>query len=76
MGNEILRKTTTLALNLSRRKLRFLQEFLAGKDGEPQRAKERSRRRKIGGERRGEGLINVLAMINGLGAAITNWLCF
>lgn len=38
--------------------------------------RKRSRRRKTGGERRGEGLINVLAMINGLGAAITNWLCF
>lgn len=27
-----------------------------------------------GGE--GEGLMNVLAVINGLSAAITNWLCF
>ena len=28
------------------------------------------------GRREGEGLMNVLAVINGLSAAITNWLCF
>lgn len=35
-----------------------------------------SSRREMEKERKGEGLINVLAMINGRGVAITNWLCF
>lgn len=37
---------------------------------------ERETETEKGRERKGEGLINVLAMINGLSVAITNRLCF
>lgn len=38
-------------------------------------AEERRRQREGGRERKGEGLINVLAVINGLSVAITNCGC-